>query len=273
MSHIKRFVVVFVISIIAFSLSLQTSAEAISFEEWNEVENLYELAPVDVETNSGLKNAQLKVQYDYLSRIMRLFFMLKFDSFDGEENIGIRFRLNDGEEVALHLDGDTEYNEDKYRLEFIHFSMPTNNMVFVEVKLAVKDGIPEKQNLTVIFTDPDGQLSNTYRTDLTPTEIATTEQVTVEEEKKPSGTKKNQSSGSAKKNKTEKTRQTQAEETSFTQETSEETVRKAEESETQYAFDGQKVLCISAAAIVAVVLMLAGGMHFLKRKNHRGDED
>ena len=273
MSHIKRFVVIFVMSIITFSLSVQTSAEAISFEKWNEVENFYELAPVDVQSNSGLKNAQLKVQYDYPSHTMRLFFMLKFDSFDREENIGIRFRLNDGEEVALHLNGDTEYNEDKYRLEFIHFSMPTNSMVFVEVKFAVKDGIPDKQNLTVIFTDPEGQLSNTYRVDITPTQIATTELVTAEEEKKPSKTKKDHSSGSTLKNKTEKTRQTQAEETSSTQETSEATVRKVEESEAQFAFDGQKVLCISAAAIVAVILMLAGGMHFLKRKNHRGDED
>lgn len=272
---VKRFAAILILLTIIFNLSFFTSAQQIDLSEWNNIEKVYQIADDDNESNSGLQEAQLKVQYDYPSHRMRLFFMLKFDSFTQEENIGIRFRLNDGENVSLHLNGETEYNEDKYILEFIHYSVPTSGVVFVEATFAVKEGIPEEQIFTVIFTDADAKLSNTYTVDITEAEVTTSAEATTADSEKPSKTKKNNSSGSVTKSKTEKkTGRTQTDKTTTSQEEmSEATILKGEVSETENAYGGQKVLCISAAAIIAVALLFTGGMYFLKRKNHKGDED
>ena len=193
MNKVKSFSAIFVLLTILFSLSFSASAIPIDLGEWNNVEKVYQIADDDNESNSGLQEAQLKVQYDYPSHRMRLFFMLKFDSFVQDENIGIRFRLNDGEEVSLHLNGETEYNEDKYLLDFVHYSSPTSGVVYVEATFAVKEGIPEEQVLTIIFTDPDAGLSNTYTVNLTELETTVPPEESTCVSEKTSKTKKNTS--------------------------------------------------------------------------------
>ncbi|MBP3442774.1 MAG: hypothetical protein J6L62_08230 [Clostridia bacterium] len=274
MCCIKRFTTIFIALFIFLVLTFQVSAQHINLDEWNNTEKVYLIADNDNESNSGLTNAQLKVSYDYPSHRMRLFFMMKFAPFEEEENIGIRFSLNDGEDISLYLNGDTEYNEDKYFLDFIYMTTPPSGVVFAEVTLGVKEGIPEKQVFTVTFTDPDKTVSNTYSVDVTEAEATLPSQELTTEKEKSSKTKKSTSNGSGSKSKTERTVRTQADQTtSASEETSEAVIRKTEASEEIFTYDGQKVLCISAAVLITVVLFFAGGMYFLKRKNHRGDED
>ncbi len=276
MSYIKRSAVFFIITVVIFTLTFQSSAQQIDPEEWSAVEKVYLVTDNDTESNSGLTNAQIKAIYDYPSHRMRILFMIKFGAFEQEENIGIRFSLNGGEEISLHLNGDTEYNEDKYFLDFTHFTVPPSGVVYVEVTLGVKEGIPDEQTLKVIFIDPDSQLSNTYTVVMTDGETSVTseEQTAKSEKTTKTKTKKNTSSGSGSKAQTDKNLKDEAESATFSQEEiSKVTIRKAVESEDNSTFSGEKVLCISAAALIAVAMLFAGGMYFLKRKNHRGDED
>lgn len=271
MEIIKKFAALFVAMVFALSLVCHASAEQIDFAEWNNHEVVIVIADKDAYSNSGLKNAQLKVKYDYPSHRMRLFFLLKFNSFGEEGNPGVRFTLNGDEEISINLNGETEYNEDKYYLDFISHTTPVNGVVYFEVTFGVKEGIPDEKILSVIFCDPDGILSNTYTVDLAEGEQADSEdEPTSEEESKTQKTKTTKT----KTTKSDKTKKTKTEKTAIAadeQQTEAEFFRN-EESESPSHSENEKVFFVSAATVVSLGLILTGCLHFLKRNKHKGDK-
>lgn len=276
MEIIKRFAAVFVAIAFVLSLVCHASAEQIDFAEWNNHEEVIVIADKDAHSNSGLKNAQLKVKYDYPSHRMRLFFLLKFNSFGEEGNPGIRFSFNGEEEISINLNGETEYNEDKYYLDFISHTTPVNGVVYFEVTFGVKEGIPDEKILSVIFCDPDGILSNTYTVDLAEGEQTDSEdQPTSEEKSRTQKTKTTKTKTTkTKTTKSDKTKKTKAEKTaadSVGQQTEAELYR-AEESTPPSHSENEKVFFVSAAAVVSLGLILSGCLHFLKRNKHKGDK-
>ncbi len=276
MEIIKRFAAVFVAIAFVLSSVCHASAEQIDFAEWNNHEEVIVIADKDAHSNSGLKNAQLKVKYDYPSHRMRLFFLLKFNSFGEEGNPGIRFSFNGEEEISINLNGETEYNEDKYYLDFISHTTPVNGVVYFEVTFGVKEGIPDEKILSVIFHDPDGILSNTYTVDLAEGEQADFEdEPTSEEESKTQKTKTTKTKTTkTKTTKSDKTKKTKTEKTaadSAEQQTEAELFRN-EEGESPSHSENEKVFFVSAAAVVSLGLILTGCLHFLKRNKHKGDK-
>ncbi len=276
MRIIKRIAAVFVVLSCAVSFVCHASARQIDFAEWNNHEEVIVIADKDAYSNSGLKNAQLKVKYDYPSHRMRLFFLLKFNSFGEEGNPGIRFSFNGEEEISINLNGETEYNEDKYYLDFISHTTPVNGVVYFEVTFGVKEGIPDEKILSVIFCDPDGILSNTYAVDLAEGEQADSEdEPTSEEESKTQKTKTTKAKTTkTKTTKSDKTKKTKTEKTaadSAEQQTEAELFRN-EESESPSHSENEKVFFVSAAAVVSLGLILSGCLHFLKRNKHKGDK-
>lgn len=276
MKIIKKLAALFVATVIAFSVICHASAKQIDFAEWNNHEEVFVIADEDVPSNSGLDFAQLKVKYDYPSHRMRLFFLVKFNSFGEEANPGVRFAFNGDEEVSINLNGETEYNEDKYYLDFISHTIPVNGVVYFEVTFGVKEGIPEERILSVTFADPDGILSNTYTVDLAEGEQADSEdEPTNEEESKTKTTKTTkQKTTKTKTTKSDKTKKTKTEKTATAADgqQSEAELFRNEESESPDRSENEKVFFVSAAAVVSLGLILSGCLHFLKRNNHKGDK-
>ena len=124
MKILKNIAVIFIATVFALLFACIASARQIDFAEWNNHEEVIVIADRDAYSNSGLKNAQLKVKYDYPSRRMRLFFLLKFNSFGEEGNPGVCFSFNGEEELSINLNGETEYNEDKYYLILFLTQLP-----------------------------------------------------------------------------------------------------------------------------------------------------
>lgn len=285
MRTIKRFAAVFVATVCVFLSGTQAFARQIDFDEWNYHEQVIVIADSDAESNSGLRNAQLKVKYDYPSHRMTLLFMLKFDSFTDGDNPSVMLSLNRDESVSFNLNGESEYNEDKYYLDFLSYAQPTSGVVFFEVTLGVKEGIAATNVLTVAFTDPQGVLSNTYVVNLTEDELNLSEddQPTDEDDEDDESQGKSKTSKTTKtkttkvkttKNKTTKTKKTKAEEAdeALTEQKGEAELHRSEEGEQQNRTDNEKILFVSVAVIVVSGLVLTGGLHYLKRNKHKGDK-
>ncbi len=273
MKFIRKFAAVFVVMICAFSFYV--SAASINLVEWIEEENLTMVAAPDVHSNSDLKSAQLKVKYDYPSNRMIMFFMLSFSPFTEEDFPEIRFCLNGGDELAVNLNGETEYNEEEYYLEFTSKVDYRSGNVWFEVVFGVKDGIPEKRELTIVFFDPSGVPSNTYTVNLADGaqllgEEPTSEDKTQSKTNKNNNNKNNKTETKTKTEKTTKTKTTTVKETSSVALIGS-SVRDTSEAEQGSVVNG-KVLLISASAIVLAGLIISGGMHYLKRKKHKGDK-
>lgn len=273
MKLVKKFAAVFVAVICAFSFYI--SAGSISLVEWNEEENLTMVAAPGVHSNSDLKTAQLKVKYDYPSNRMIMLFMLSFSPFTEEEFPELRFCLNGGEELAVNLNGETEYNEEEYYLEFTSKADYRSGNVLFEVVFAIKDGIPEEKELTIVFYDPSGVPSNTYTVNLADGTQVSEEETTSEDktQTKPSKNNSNKNNKTETKTKTEKTKKTKT--TTVKETTSVALINDSVKNDSQ-ADQGSvvngKVLLISASAIVLAGLIISGGMHYLKRKKHKGDK-
>lgn len=277
MRTIKRFAAVFVATVCVFLSGTQAFARQIDFDEWNYHEQVIVIADSDAESNSGLRNAQLKVKYDYPSHRMTLLFMLKFDSFSDGDNPSVMLSLNRDESVSFNLNGESEYNEDKYYLDFLSYAQPTSGVVFFEVTLGVKEGIATTNVLTVVFTDPAGVLSNTYVVNLTEDELNLSEDEQPSDEddesqgkSKTSKTKKTKTT-KVKTTKTKKTKAEEADET-LTEQKGEAELHRSEEGEHQNRSDNEKILFVSVAVIVVSGLVLTGGLHYLKRNKHKGDK-
>ena len=274
MKIIKKLAALFVATVFVLSFVCHTSAKQIDFAEWNNHEEVFVIADEDVPSNSGLDFAQLKVKYDYPSHRMRLFFLVKFNSFGEEGNPGVCFSFNGEEELSINLNGETEYNEDKYYLDFISHTTPVNGIVYFEVTFGVKEGIPDEKILSVSFVDPDGIPSNTYTVDLAEDgQTDTEEEPTSEEESKTQKTKKTKTT-KQKTTKSDKTKKTKTEKTATSadiQQSEAELIRN-EESESSDRSGNEKVFFVSAAAVVSLGLILSGCLHFLKRNNHKGDK-
>ena len=274
MKNLKNIAAIFIATVFALLFACIASARQIDFAEWNNHEEVIVIADRDAYSNSGLKNAQLKVKYDYPSHRMRLFFLLKFNSFGEEGNPGVCFSFNGEEELSINLNGKTEYNEDKYYLDFISHTTPVNGVVYFEVTFGVKEGIPDEKILSVSFVDPDGIPSNTYTVDLAEDgQTDTEEEPTSEEESKTQKTKKTKTT-KQKTTKSDKTKKTKTEKTATAadEQQSEAELFINEESESPDRSGNEKVFFVSAAAVVSLGLILSGCLHFLKRNNHKGDK-
>ena len=280
MRTIKRFAAVFVATVCVFLSGTQAFARQIDFDEWNYHEQVIVIADSDAESNSGLRNAQLKVKYDYPSHRMTLLFMLKFDSFTDGDNPSVMLSLNRDESVSFNLNGESEYNEDKYYLDFLSYAQPTSGVVFFEVTLGVKEGIAATNVLTVVFTDPQGVLSNTYVVNLVEDELnlSEDEQPSDEDDEDDESQGKSKTSKTTKtkttKVKTTKTKKTKAEEAdeTLTEQKGEAELHRSEEGELQNQSDNEKILFVSVAVIVVSGLVLTGDLHYLKRNKHKGDK-
>lgn len=263
MKILKKLIAILMSAFLVFIFSASAFAQSINLAEWNQLEETIVIAEDGVNTNSGLKNALMKVRYDYPSHRMTMLFMLRYNSFTDSENIGISFNINGGDDIVLHLNGESEYNEDLYFVEFLTSSTPTAGVVYFEVVLGIKEGIPEQQLLTAKFYDPDGVVSNTLTADLTPQD-----ETTIGEETTIRTTKTNKS-------KVTGTENPDKEKPTTTKKTEKDGIsvvyNDPQDNDNNYPVN--KVLCISAAAIVTTMVALFGGRHFLKRKTHRGDED
>lgn len=274
MKNLKNIAVIFIATVFALLFVCIASARQIDFAEWNNHEEVIVIADRGAYSNSGLKNAQLKVKYDYPSHRMRLFFLLKFNSFGEEGNPGVCFSFNGEEELSINLNGETEYNEDKYYLDFISHTTSVNGVVYFEVTFGVKEGIPDEKILSVSFVDPDGIPSNTYTVDLAEVrQTDTEEETTSEEESKTQKTKKTKTT-KQKTTKSDKTKKTKTEKTATSADIqqSEAELFINEESESPDRSENEKVFFVSAAAVVSLGLILSGCLHFLKRNNHKGDK-
>lgn len=266
---LKRFVAVFVTMVCTFSFSFQSSAKTIDISEWIENENLTMVADPNIPSNSGLKFAQLKVKYDYPSNRIIMLFMLSFSPFTQEEFPEIRFRLNGGDELSVNLNGETEYNAQEYYLEFISKADYSSGNVWFEIVFGVKDGIPERRELTVVFYDPSGVPSNTYTVSLNDETEPSSEEPANKAETQ-SRYDKNNNKTQQKTEKTQKTKTTESKETASAVMIDGNAQEKSNSD--KGSFVSEKVLFIAASAVILTGLLVAGGMHCHKRKKHKGDK-
>lgn len=261
MKFVEKFAAVFVAVICLFLIPFQVSAKTIDYLEWNEYEDCVMVAEEDVPSNSDLKTAQLKFRYEEGNRIV-MFIMLTFSGNEGEEDPRVRFSLNGGEEISFNLNGETEYNEDKYYLEVVSESDSRQRVCF-EVIFGIKDGIPDNKELKFIFEDPNGVPSNTYLVKLDADVDPLPEEPTREDKTQGKTNKNNKNP-------------TKGEKTTKTKESTVVVLHIGnahnDNGTDEGKFINSKVLFISAAAVVLAGLLITGGMQYLKRKKHKGDK-
>lgn len=169
MDKVKKLLTLLCAIIFAASLSFTVSAEKINIDSWNKDSILYDVLDNTAESNSAVEYAFLRVKYDRPSNRIRFLFMLELSSFTDESNAGVTLSINGDEEITLHLNGTAEYNEDKYYAEISHLSYPMTNILYLEVTLGIKKGIPDTVNLEFNVYDTEGVASNTYCVDITET--------------------------------------------------------------------------------------------------------
>ncbi len=138
----------------------------IDIRDWNSNTNLYPVVTEDNHSNSSVELAFLKVKYDHPSNRVKLLFLLEFATFTSEENVGVTLSVNDSEKITLHLDGTSEYNEDKYFAEIKYASDARTKSIYMELTLGIKEGLPEKMMLRFNFYDTEGIPSNTFIADI-----------------------------------------------------------------------------------------------------------
>lgn len=156
--------------IIAATLTHTASAEKVNLDLWNTDSTLYEVLESGAETNSAVEYVFLRAKFDRPSNRIKLLFMLELDSFTDEANAGVTLSVNGDEEITLHLNGNAEYNEDKYYAQINSASDPMTKTLFLEVILGIKKGIPETVSLEFNVYDTEGIASNTYSVDITQTD-------------------------------------------------------------------------------------------------------
>ena len=169
MVRFKKLLALLCTAILAVSLNLAVSAEKVNLDSWNTDSTLYDVLDTDSESNSAVEYAFLRVKYDRPSNRIKLLFMLGLDSFTDEKNAGVTLSVNGDEKITLHLDGSSEYNEDKYFAQINSVSDPMSKTLCIEVTLGIKKGIPETVNLEFNVYDTEGIASNTYTVDITET--------------------------------------------------------------------------------------------------------
>lgn len=160
--------------IFAASLSFSVSAEKVNIDSWNTDSKLFSVLDGTAESNSAVEYAFLRVKYDRPSNRIRLLFMLELSSFTDESNAGVTMSVNGDEKITLHLNGNAEYNEDKYYAEINSFSDPRTKTLYLEVTLGIKKGIPDTVKLEFNVYDTEGVASNTYCVDITESPADTT---------------------------------------------------------------------------------------------------
>lgn len=168
MKLIKSFLLLLIICVTVSAASVLSVAENPDFAKWNSISKHLVITDSQTPSNSSLKNAILKVIPEADSNRLHLLFMLEFDTFTDLSNAGVIMSVNDGENIFLYTDKTAEYNEDKYFVSTKTNCTEDTKTVFIETVLGIKDGIPEKLNLTLKIRDTEGILSNTYTVDVTP---------------------------------------------------------------------------------------------------------
>lgn len=169
MVRFKKLLALLCTAILAVYLNLAVSAEKVNLDSWNTDSTLYDVLDTDSESNSAVEYAFLRVKYDRPSNRIKLLFMLGLDSFTDEKNAGVTLSVNGDEKITLHLDGSSEYNEDKYFAQINSVSDPMSKTLCIEVTLGIKKGIPETVTLEFNVYDTEGIASNTYTVDITET--------------------------------------------------------------------------------------------------------
>ncbi len=167
MVRFKRLLTFLCAILLAVSVNLPVSAAKVNIDSWNTDSTLYEVQEKGAHTNSAVEFVFLRAKYDRPSNRIKLLFMLSLTSFTDESNAGVTMSVNGDEEITLHLNGNAEYNEDKYYAEINSVSDPRTMTLYLEVTLGIKKGIPDSVNLEFNVYDTEGVASNTYSADIT----------------------------------------------------------------------------------------------------------
>lgn len=181
MVKVNRFAALLCAVILFFTLC--ASAQAVDIGDWNTDSTLYEILNADGESNCDAERIFLRVKYDRSSNRIKMLFMLEFSEFHSEENAGVTLSINDGEKITLRLNGENEYNKDKYFAETDVRTDPRTKTLLFEVTLGIKQGIPENVRLDFNIYDTQGVASNTYCADITEAEASTVTQTDSEKTK------------------------------------------------------------------------------------------
>lgn len=265
-------------AILTVSLNLAVSAEKVNLDSWNTDSTLYDVLDTDSESNSAVEYAFLRVKYDRPSNRIKLLFMLELDSFTDEKNAGVTLSVNGDEKITLHLDGSSEYNEDKYFAQINSVSDPMSKTLCIEVTLGIKKGIPETVNLEFNVYDTEGIASNTYTVDITET---VEEDTTTSSQSEPGKTSKTTKIKTTKvkttKTKTTKTNSVDNIEPAGSDVDENDTTtvllnsQQTEIEANETSINERRLTAIIAAVTIAAVGTASGGIYFFRKSRKQRD--
>ena len=283
MVRFKKLLASLCAAILAASLSFAVSAEKVNLDSWNTDSTLYDVLDTDTESNSAVEYAFLRVKYDRPSNRIKLLFMLGLDSFTDEKNAGVTLSVNGDEKITLHLDGSSEYNEDKYFAQINSVSDPMSKTLCIEVTLGIKKGIPETVSLEFNVYDTEGVASNTYAVDITETAEEDTTTSSHSEPEKTSKTKATKTTRAkttkAKTTKSKTTKRNSADNiepdisdtdknditTAFVN------IQQTEIETKETGINERKLTAIVAAITIAAVGTASGGVYFFRKSRKQRD--
>lgn len=278
MVRFKKLLALFCTAILAVSLNLAVSAEKVNLDSWNTDSTLYDVLDTDSESNSAVEYAFLRVKYDRPSNRIKLLFMLGLDSFTDEKNAGVTLSVNGDERITLHLDGSSEYNEDKYFAQINSVSDPMSKTLCIEVTLGIKKGIPETVNLEFNVYDTEGIASNTYTVDITET---VEEDTTTSSQSEPGKTSKTTKIKTTKvkttKTKTTKTNSVDNIESEVTDVDDNDITtvllnsQQTEIETKETSINERRLTAIIAAVTIAAVGTASGGIYFFRKSRKQRD--
>lgn len=278
MVRFKKLLALLCTAILAVSLNLAVSAEKVNLDSWNTDSTLYDVLDTDSESNSAVEYAFLRVKYDRPSNRIKLLFMLGLDSFTDEKNAGVTLSVNSDEKITLHLDGSSEYNEDKYFAQINSVSDPMSKTLCIEVTLGIKKGIPETVTLEFNVYDTEGIASNTYTVDITET---VEEDTTTSSQSEPGKTSKTTKIKTTKvkttKTKTTKTNSVDNIESEVTDVDENDTTtvllnsQQTEIQTKETSINERRLTAIIAAVTIAAVGTASGGIYFFRKSRKQRD--
>lgn len=278
MVRFKKLLALLCTAILAVSLNLAASAEKVNLDSWNTDSTLYDVLDTDSESNSAVEYAFLRVKYDRPSNRIKLLFMLGLDSFTDEKNAGVTLSVNGDEKITLHLDGSSEYNEDKYFAQINSVSDPMSKTLCIEVTLGIKKGIPETVNLEFNVYDTEGIASNTYTVDITET---VEEDTTTSSQSEPGKTSKTTKIKTTKvkttKTKTTKTNSVDNIEPAGSDVDENDTTtvllnsQQTEIEANETSINERRLTAIIAAVTIAAVGTASGGIYFFRKSRKQRD--
>ncbi len=171
-----RLFVAVVIVAVSFNIGCHASVKVDGFatnSEW-ESYSLYSFETPDGFNNS-VKRAYLRAYPDFTENKLYLCVVSSLDSFNDNTVSGVTLSFIADEGIVLHGNGESEYNNDKYEIDFdTNYDQYSKNLTY-EICVGFKYGVPKSTDLKIRITDFHGNPSNVFAFKLDFTNVAPSE--------------------------------------------------------------------------------------------------